>query len=142
MDLHRLKSIKKVTHRLLVSFAADFKELSIHIVWALHQLYHYLCLQGHVEKSIALKLPYPKIEKSAPDFLTPDERNRMIGHLSEQANDLIGLRNLVIVLLLGFLGIRSSALIGINVEDVDLASEILLVTKRMGFISFEKSTKS
>ena len=134
LDLHRLKSIKRVTYRHLVSFAADFKEPSIHVtksrVWALHQLYHYLCLQGHVDKNIALKLPYPKIEKSVPDFLTPDELNRMIGHLSERAHDLIGLRNLVIVLLLGFLGIRTSALVGINVEDVDLASGLLRVTEK------------
>ena len=98
LDLRRLKSIKRVTYRHLVSFAADFKEPSIHVtksrVWALHQLYHYLCLQDYVDKNIALKLPYPKIEKSVPDFLTPDELNRMIGHLSERAHDLIGLRNL------------------------------------------------
>ena len=31
-------------------------------------------LHRHTPKNIALKLPYPKIEKTVPQFLTPDER--------------------------------------------------------------------
>jgi integrase/recombinase XerC len=47
-----------------------------------------------------------------------------------EARDLIGLRNLVIILLLGFLGIRTSALIGINIENVDLVSGLLWVYEK------------
>jgi hypothetical protein len=46
-------------------------------------------------------------------------------YFAGQAHDLIGLRNLVIILLLGFLGIRTSALIGINIENVDVTSCML-----------------
>ena len=134
LALNNIKSIKKVTYKHLVEFAGAYQTPSIHVtksrVWTLRQFYHYLSLQGHVPKNIALKLPYPKIEKTVPDFLTSDELNRLIAYFSEQAHDLIGLRNLVIILLLGFLGIRTAALVAINIEDVDLKSGLLWVTEK------------
>ena len=134
LDSKNIKSINKVGYKHLVVFAGDYQSPSIHVtksrVWTLRQFYHHLTLQGHVPKNVALKLPYPKIEKTIPDFLTPDELNRLIGHFSEHAHDLIGVRNLVIILLLGFLGIRTAALVAINIEDVDLTSGLLWVTEK------------
>ena len=134
LALNKISSIKKVSYKHLVEFVGDYKTPSIHVtksrVWTLRQFYHFMTLQGHVPKNIALKLPYPKIEKTVPDFLTPDELNRLISHFSEHAHDLIGLRNLVIILLLGFLGIRTAALVRINIEDVDLTSGLLWVTEK------------
>ncbi|MBU4317082.1 MAG: tyrosine-type recombinase/integrase, partial [Proteobacteria bacterium] len=129
-----IKSIKKIHYKHLVAFAGDFHNPSIHVtksrVWMLHQFYHYLTLQGHVPKNIALKLPYPKIETTVPDFLTQDELNRLINYFAGQAHEMIGLRNLVIIVLLGFLGIRTSALIGINIQDVDVTSGLLWVYEK------------
>ena len=56
-------------------------------------------LLQHTPKNIALKLPYPKIEKTVPHFLTPDQYNRLICHFSEWADSSIGLRNLIIIML-------------------------------------------
>ena len=58
-------------------------------------------LRRHIQKNIALKLPYPKIEKTVPQFLTPDERkyNRLICHFSERADSSMGLRILIIIML-------------------------------------------
>jgi site-specific recombinase XerD len=134
LQTRKIKSIKKVAYRHLVEFAGDFQNPSIHVtksrVWMLREFYHYLSLQGHVPENIAIRLPYPKIEKTVPDFLTQDELNRLIKHSAGQALDLIGLRNLVIILLLGFLGIRTSALIGINIENVVLVSGLLWVYEK------------
>jgi site-specific recombinase XerD len=134
LTLNNIGSIKKVTYKHLVEFAGDYLTPSIHVtksrVWMLHLFYHYLTLQGHVPENIALKLPYPKIEKTVPDFLTSDELNRLIRHFAGQAHDLLGLRNLVIILLLGFLGIRTTAFIGINIEDVDPVSGLLWVREK------------
>ena len=47
-------------------------------------------------KNIALKLPYPKIEKTVPQFLTIDEYNRLIRHFSRKTQDVLALRNLII----------------------------------------------
>jgi len=58
-----------------------------------------LTLHQHTPKNIVLKLPYPKIEKTVPQFLTPDEYNRLICHFSEQPDSSMGLRNLIIIML-------------------------------------------
>ncbi|MBU4318370.1 MAG: hypothetical protein KKF30_14000 [Proteobacteria bacterium] len=75
-------------------------------------------------------MPFPKIEKTVPDFLTSDELNWLIQYFAGQAHDLIGLRNLVIILLPGFWGIRTTALIGIKIEDVDVTSGLLWVYEK------------
>lgn len=134
LNLNKIKSIKKVTYRHLIEFAADFESPSIHItksrVWMLRQFYHFLTLHGHVPKNIAVGLAYPKIEKTVPVFLTADELKRLIRHFSQQTLDILGLRNLVIILMLGFLGLRTSTLIAVNIEDIDLTSGLLWVREK------------
>jgi len=56
-------------------------------------------LHRHIQKNIALKLPYTKIEKTVTQFLTPDEYNRLICHFSEQPDSSMGLKNLIIIML-------------------------------------------
>jgi len=118
----------------LVDFVADYKDPSIHVrksrVWTLRQFYHFLTLQQHVPKNIALKLPYPKIEKTVPQFLTINEYNRLIRYFSNEAQDLLGLRNFVIILMLGTLGLRTSTLIAINIEDIDLTCGLIWIREK------------
>ena len=99
----RIRSVKKITYQHLINFVADHKDPSIHVrksrVWTLRQFFHFLTLHQHTPKNIALKLPYPKIEKTVPHFLTPDQYNRLICHFSEWADSSIGLRNLIIIML-------------------------------------------
>ena len=108
----KIRSVKKITYRQLVDFVADYKAPSIHVtksrVWTLRQFYHFLSLHRLVPQNIALKLPYPKIEKTVPQFLTVDEYNRLIRHFSRQAEDIWRLRNLIIIMPLGMLGLRTS----------------------------------
>ena len=119
----KIRYVKKVPYRHLIDFVADYKDPSIHVrksrVWTLRQFYHFLVLNRYVLRNIALKLPYPKIEKTIPQFLTSDEYNCLILHFSRQTQNLEGLRNLIIIMLLGILGLRTSTLIAINIEDID-----------------------
>lgn len=130
----KIRAVKKITYEHLVLFSADFQAPSIHVtksrIWMLRQFFHFLTLHRHVPKNIARDLPYPKIEKTVPSFLTSDELNRLIRHFSRQTQDVIGLRNLVIIMLLGFLGIRTSALIALDMEDIDLAAGLLWVREK------------
>jgi len=130
----RIKSIKKVTYLDLVAFVADFNNPSIHVrksrVWTLRQFYHFLTLNDKVAENIAAGLAYPKIEKTVPQFLTRKEYNRLIRYFSTRANDLWGLRNLVIVMLLGTLGLRTTTLRMIDVNDVDLHCGLLWVHEK------------
>ena len=130
----RIRSVKKIAYLHLVDFVADYKAPSIHVrksrVWTLRQFYHFLTLHRHVPKNIALKLPYPKIEKTVPQFLTIDEYNRLIRYFSNEAQDLLGLRNFVIILMLGTLGLRTSTLIAINIEDIDLTCGLIWIREK------------
>lgn len=130
----RIQSVKKITYLHLIDFVADYKDPSIHVrksrVWTLRQFYHFLALHRHVPQNIALKLPYPKIEKTVPQFLTADEYNRLIRHFSRKAQDIRGLRNLIIIMLLGMLGLRTSTLIAINIQDVDLTCGLVWIREK------------
>ncbi|MBA7628275.1 Tyrosine recombinase XerC [subsurface metagenome] len=130
----KIRYVKKVPYRHLIDFVADYKAPSIHVkksrVWTLRQFYHFLTLHRYVPQNIALKLPYPKIEKTLPQFLTIDEYNRLIRHFSRKAQDILELRNLIIIMLLGMLGLRTSTLITINIEDVDLTCGLIWIREK------------
>ena len=81
-------------------------------------------------KNIALKLPYPKIEKTVPQFLTIDEYNRLIRHFSRKTQDVLALRNLIIIMVLGMLGLRTSTLIAINIEDIDVSCGLMWIREK------------
>jgi len=83
-----------------------------------------------VPKNIALKLPYPKIEKTVPQFLTPQEFKLLIRLFSDQADSPMGLRNLVIILLLGTLGLRTRTLISLNIEDIDIRYGLVWIREK------------
>jgi site-specific recombinase XerD len=132
----KFRSIKKVSYLDLVAFVADFGSPSVHVrksrIWALRQFYHFLTVYGHVPENIATNLPYPKIEKTVPQFLTQDEYKQLLRHFSQKASDLAGLRNLVIIMLLGTLGLRTSTLTGLYIQDVDTHCGLLWVKEKGG----------
>jgi len=127
----RIKNIQSVTYAHLSAFVADYKSPSVHVkkarVWSLHQFFHFLKLHGHIKENIAMDLPYPKIEKTVPYFLTIEEYNRILAHCSNQATDLIGLRNLIIIMMLGILGLRTGTIVSMNIQDVDIVSGLAWV---------------
>jgi integrase/recombinase XerC len=133
----KIRSINKVTYQHLINFIADFKSPSIHVrksrVWTLRQFYHFLTLHRIVAENIATDIPYPKIEKTVPQFLPINEHNRLIRYFSNEAQDLLGLRNFVIILLLGTLGLRTSTLIAINIEDIDLTCGLIWIREKGRF---------
>jgi len=61
----------------LIDFTADYNVPSIHVtkfrVWTLRQFYHFLTLHRIIPENIATGIPYPKIEKTVPEFLTQEE---------------------------------------------------------------------
>ena len=134
LKTQRIRSIKKVRYRHLIVFAADFNAPSIHVtksrVWALRQFYHFLTLHRIIPENIATGLPYPKIEKTVPQFLTKEEYTLLIRHFTDRTNSPMGLRNLIIIMLLGTLGLRTSTLTALNVEHIDLTCGLLWVREK------------
>jgi integrase/recombinase XerC len=134
LKIHRIRSVKKIRYRHLIVFAADFNSPSIHVtksrVWALRQFYHFLTLHRIVPENIATALPYPKIEKTIPQFLTQDEYTRLLRHFTDQTDSPFAMRNLIIIMLLGTLGLRTRTLTAINIEDIDLTCGLLWISEK------------
>ena len=130
----KIRSIKRVEYRHLIDFAADFNDPSIHVtksrVWALRQFYHFLTLHRIVSENIASGLRYPKIEKTVPQYLTEEEYTRLLGHFTDRADSPMGLRNLIIIMVLGTLGLRTTTLTALNIEDVDLTCGLLWIREK------------
>jgi len=103
LKIQRIRSVKKVRYRHLIDFTADYNAPSIHVtksrVWTLRQFYHFLTLHRIIPENIATGIPYPKIKKTIPEFLTQEEYKLLIHHLSERADSSMGLRNLIIIML-------------------------------------------
>jgi integrase/recombinase XerC len=103
LKIQNIRSVKKVRYRHLIDFTADFNAPSIHVtksrVWTLRQFYHFLTLHRIIPENIATGIPYPKIEKTVPEFLTQEEYKLLICHFSERADSSMGLRKLIIFML-------------------------------------------
>lgn len=131
-----IKRIDLIQYRHLRQFVADYRQPSIHVkkarIWSLRQFYHYLVLNNQVTENIAADLVYPKIEKTVPEFLTADEYNRILEHCFLYADTDTGLRNLIIVMLLGMLGLRTNAVIGLNMQDVHLPAGLMWIREKGG----------
>ena len=131
-----LRSIGDINYQHLFQFVADFNNPSVYVkkarVWSLHQFFHYLKLQNLIQDNIALKLPYPKIEQKVPTFLTIDEFKLILNYFAQQATTPIGLRNLAIIALLGFLGLRTETIVNLSINDIDLAESRIWI-KEKGF---------
>jgi site-specific recombinase XerD len=134
LKTHRIRSVKRVRYHHLIDFTADYNAPSIHVtksrVWALRQFYHFLTLHRIVAENIATALPYPKIEKTVPQFLTQEEYKLLIRHFTDRAHASMGLRNLVIIMLLGTLGLRTSTLTALNIEDFDLSCGLVWLREK------------
>ena len=130
----KLKTPKEIGYTHLIDFLSDFKVPSVHVkksrVWTLRQFFHFLVLNQWASKNIASDLPYPKIEKTVPKFLTINEYNQIIKSLSHRTDSLIELRNLTIIMLLGMLGLRTSSLVSLNVQDVDLTCGLIWINEK------------
>ena len=74
LKIQRIRSVKKVRYRHHIDFTADFNAPSLHVtkflVWTLRQFYHFLTLHRIIPENMATSIPYPKIEKTVPQFLS------------------------------------------------------------------------
>jgi site-specific recombinase XerD len=128
--------VQGISYRHLKEFVTQYRNPSIHVkkarIWSLRQFFHFLKLNGWVKTNIASDLPYPKIEKTIPYFLTIEEYNSLLHFFYRKASDAFGFRNLVMIMMLGLLGLRLSSVISLNIEDVDIETGLLQITEKGG----------
>ena len=129
----RIHSIREISYKHLLSFVISGNP-SVHTkkqrVWSLHQFFQYLKNMKIIKNNIASIIPFPKINNKEPTFLTFIELQVIISYFISTADSSFGLRNLIIVLFLIFLGLRISAILNINIQDINLKNSSVLVTEK------------
>lgn len=125
-----------LTYAHLKEFVTRIGKNSVHVrkskIWTLHQFYHFLHLNGRITENPAREIPYPKMEKNVPSFLTIEEFNRMLGYFYARAADESGLRNLAIIMILGLTGLRLASAIALTIDALDLRSGVMWVNEKGG----------
>lgn len=136
LNHHQIHSLSEIQYDHLIDFVTTGNP-SVHIkkarVWTLHQFFHYLEFYKLIELNIAQPLPYPRIEKNDPQFLSLDELKNILSWFIMKSTSLPGLRNLIIVMMFGFLGLRLSALRNLNIQDLSLPESLIWVREK-GYI--------
>jgi integrase/recombinase XerC len=128
---NQIRSVKNIQYSDLLEFSADFHTPSNHVkksrVWTLKRFFGFLKINSIVDKNIALELPSPKIAKTVPKYLTISEFNKVLEYFCQNAHSSTGHRNLLIIMILGFLGLRLSSVLRLNIEDVDIHSRLIWI---------------
>jgi integrase/recombinase XerC len=131
---YTVHSIQHISYQHLTEFIADYRNPSVHVkkqrVWTLHQFFHFLRMHNLIEDNIARGIPYPKIAKKVPAYLTIDEFNQLLDYAASKADSLIGLRDLLIFMILGFLGLRLKTMQDLSIQDMNLEMGTLLVKEK------------
>jgi integrase/recombinase XerC len=111
---------------------------------AVRSLYRWLAQEGVVEQNPAALVSTPKLPKKLPRVPTIEEMNHVLdGELPEGAS--LPQRDALILELLYGCGIRNSELVGINLEDIHLAEEVILIRgkgKKERYVFFGDSVKT
>jgi site-specific recombinase XerD len=133
LEQQSVSTIDEINYQHLIQFVADFCNTSPHIkkarVWSLHQFFHFLKLKQFIPHNIAAQLPYPKIERKIAQFLTENEFNSILGYFARQTGEH-KLRNLIMIMIMGFLGIRVAAIVALDKNDVDLDESKIWVQQK------------
>ena len=85
----------------------------------------FLCRQGQLEKNPADGLRGPKLDRKLPHFLNKADVDRLLAAPSAETG--LGLRDRAILETLYSAGLRVSELVGLGLDDVDLAEGVATV---------------
>ncbi len=97
---------------------------------ALRTFCRFLVRQGVLPHNIAALAPTPKLEQHLPKFLTVDEVFHLLAETSGQT--VLDLRDRAILELFYSGGLRVAELVGLNLDDLDLAGRLAKVRGKGG----------
>ena len=134
MDARGIHELKSVTAQDLTDYVKHLEDnkfaaatVSRNIA-SLKAFYHYMVQEGLVEEDISDKLKAPKIEKKAPEIMSPDEVVRLLEQPSGDSPKEI--RDKAMLELLYATGIRVTELITLNLSDVNMQMNFILCRDR------------
>lgn len=129
--IHETKDVKAQDLADYVKFLEDSKFAAATVsrnIASLKAFYHYMVQEGLVEEDISDKLKAPKIEKKAPEIMSPDEVVRLLEQPS--GNSPKEIRDKAMLELLYATGIRVTELISLNLSDVNMQMSFILCRDR------------
>ena len=90
-----IHNIQDISYLHLTAFIVHHRNPSIHIqkqrVWTMHKFFHYLKIQDMIKENIAATIPYPKIIKKVPYYLTVNEFNELLKYAAKKNKRSYGL---------------------------------------------------
>jgi integrase/recombinase XerC len=127
-----VKELPQVNHRTIRAWLASLldndntsrtvnRKLS-----SLRSFYKYLVKNGAVTVNPLAKVVAPKMSKKLPVFLNTSETDRMLDVI-KYPEGFIGLRDLIVIELFYFTGVRVSELAGLIVQNVNIKSSTIKV---------------
>ncbi len=130
-DIHEVRDVTAQDLADYVKYLEDNKFAAATVsrnIASLKAFYHYMVQEGLVEEDISDKLKAPKIEKKAPEIMTPDEVVRL---LEQPAGDSPKeVRDKAMLELLYATGIRVTELITLALSDVNMQMNFILCRDR------------
>lgn len=93
---------------------------------SLRSFYRFLILKGVVQKNPMSKVMAPKMSQRMPYFLTTAETDQLLDHI-EFPEGFFGLRDLLVVELFYFTGVRVSELANVKVTDFNLKASTVKI---------------
>ena len=98
----------------------------------LNNFFGFLKNDGYIKENYIDNISYPKGNdlvriKSNRIFLTEEDFNKILNEAKKEKNELYRYRNTCILALLMVTGIRKSALLSINIEDINFKTKTLVV---------------
>ncbi|MBN1869453.1 MAG: tyrosine recombinase XerC [Candidatus Omnitrophica bacterium] len=124
-------SVEKVDYLFLRRFLAQLRTKNYRPrtlarkLSALRSFYKFLQREGFAHENPAVLIMSPKLDKMLPKFLSEDEMAQLIE--APSLKDTAGKRDRAILETLYSTGMRVSELVGLNIPDVDLISNIVKV---------------
>lgn len=127
-------TLTDVTFNVVRSFIVELVELGLteksinRKISALKTYFKFLQKEGVIEKNPLSKISAPKIKKGLPTFVTEEKINLLFDELGNQNDsDFQSVRNLLILKLFYFTGMRSAELIGIKTTDIDSFNQTIKI---------------
>ncbi len=99
------------------------KTISRHIS-TLKSFYKYLLQEEYIDNNPLKLITLPKIEKKLPNYINYDDLEKL---LDIDINNILDLRNRLILELLYSTGIRVSELVNIKINDIDINNNCIIV---------------
>lgn len=125
-------ALEKVDYLFLRKYLALLKEKNLgtrtvnrHLS-SLRSFFKFLCREGYLKENPIQLLSSPKQEKHLPSFLTEEEVLKLIeSAFAKDEKDERGLRDRAILETFYSTGLRISELVGLDLDDIDLVSNIV-----------------